>query len=211
MSDDQLSQEWSDEMTFTLDKVIQFGFHRQAGDNIFVSRTSHRAMTVDQASGSAIVYTALPMRGMAEFEVRLLDYAASLRGSLKMGLMRRKSNGHVSTKGLPKLSEHRDNSCMWFKSRFKDKTEFQNNFGTIHVLRYYGSVDLCDLRQDDHLGLQLSSEGDLTFFVNGMSQGVAAHRIYQPGYDVYCFLELVSGYRAVEITRAGNKKCSNTT
>lgn len=158
-------------------------------------------MLIDTAIGSGIVYGAEPLRGMAEFEVQLLDYAFSLRGSLKFGIMRHKIP--TSAAGIPKLSEHRNNSCMWFRSRFKEKTEFQNNLGRIHLLRFYGSVDLCELKENDCIGLQVRTNGDLVFLVNGVSQGVAAHHVYKEGYQVYCFLELVEGYKSVEVTRAG--------
>ena len=190
-------------MTFVLDKDIQFGFHRQAGNNVFVSRSSHKALMVDVACGPALAYGAIPLSNMAEFEVRLLDHSSrSIRGSLKMGVMRRKlKNSPLAS--IPKLSEHRDNSCMCFKSKFKEKTEFQNNLGYIHLLKYYGLVDFCKLQENDCLGLQLSPEGDLSFFVNGINQGVAAHDVYQDGYEVYCFIEMVEGYKSVEIIRAG--------
>lgn len=190
-------------MTYVLQEEVQFGFHKQAGENIFVSRSMHRAMRVDQAGKVGIVYTATSLRGLSEFEVRLLDYSGRVASSLKMGVMRRRASRLDRTVSIPKLSEHRDNSCVWFKSWYKQKTEFQNNFGAVHILRYYGCVDLCELKQDDRLGLQLSPEGELSFFVNGMSQGVAAYGVYDSGYDVYGFLELVEGHRAVEITRAG--------
>ncbi len=195
--------EWREETAFTLPEYIQFGFHRQAGDNVFVSRSTQRAMTIDQNSGSGVAYSALPLIGHTEFEIRLLDYSGSKHSSLKLGLMRRRADAHASLASIPRPSEHRDNSCVWFKSRFKKKSEFQNNFGTVHLLRYYGFVDLYDLRQEDKMGLQLSAEGNLSFFVNGVNQGVAAQGVYQPGFHVYCFVELVDGYKAVEITRAG--------
>lgn len=190
-------------MTFVLDKDIQFGFHRKARENVFVSQSTHRAMVVDHSRRAGIAYTARPLSGVAEFEVRLLEYAGGIRGSLKLGLMWRKANDQVPSLSMPRLSEHRDNSCVWFQSKFKEKTEFQNNFGAVHLLRYYGIVNLCDLRQDDCLGLQVSAEGDLSFFVNGVSQGVAARQVYQVGLEVYCFVELMESCKAVEITRAG--------
>lgn len=206
-SDDLLSQKnIEDEMTFVLDKDIQFGFHKKARENVFVSQSSRRAMIVDQSRGAGTAYTARPLSGVAEFEVRLLEYAGGIRGSLKLGLMRRKANDQVPALSIPRLSEHRDNSCVWSQSKFKEKTEFQNNFGDVHLLRYYGIVNLCDLRQDDCLGLQVSAEGDLSFFVNGVSQGVAARQVYQAGLEVYCFVELMESCKAVEITRAG-KSC----
>jgi hypothetical protein len=187
-------------MTFSLNKGIQFGFHREAWENVFISQTSNRAMIVDQGRGSGIAYSARPLQGVSEFEVRLLEYAGGIRGSLKLGVMRRKANGCVA---MPRLSEHRNNSCMCFHSRFKEKTEFQNNLGAVHVLQFYGIVNLCDLRENDRFGLQVSAQGDLSFFVNGVSQGVAVRRVYEVGFDVYCFVELMESCRMVEITRAG--------
>lgn len=203
-SDDQLSHDWQDDVTFALPEEVHFGFHRQAGENVFVARSMHRAMRMDQAGRVGIVYIAKPFRNLTEFEVRLLDCNNGRVGSsLKMGLMRRRVSTLDRTVSIPKLSEHRDNSCMWFKSWYKPKSEFQNNFGAIHVLQFYGYIDLCELKQDDRLGLQLNAEGELSFFVNGICQGVAAHGMYESGYDLYGFLELVEGHMGVEITRAG--------
>lgn len=160
-------------------------------------------MTVDEKQGPGLVYAAIPFRGAAEFEVKLLDYNIGIRGSLKLGIMQRKMNQSSSQAAIPKLSEHRDNSCIWFKSIFKQKTEFQNNMGGVHMLRHYGWVNLDELKKDDRMGLQLTLDGDLSFFVNGISQGLAAECIYKEGYDVFCFIELVEGCQAIEVTRAG--------
>ncbi len=204
MSDDELSREWiTENFTFSLKEEIQFGFHRKAGHNTFVTRSGCKAMLVDPPKGSGVVYGAVPMKKLTEFEVRLLDYNLSLRGSLKIGVMRKKVTGRYPADSAPKLSEHRDNSCLCFKSRFKEKTEFQNNLGGVHMLRYYGAVNFDGLRENDRLGLQLNRDGDLSFFVNGISQGMAARQIYKEGYEVYCFIELVEGYKSVEITKAG--------
>ena len=196
-------EDWGTDMTFVLPREIQFGFHKQAGDNIFVSRSTHRAMRMDQAGRVGLVYTERPLTGLTELEVRLVDYSSRVGSSLKMGLMRRRATTMDRTVSMPKLAEHRDNSCAWFKSWYKPKTEFQNNFSSIHILQFYGYVNLGDLKQDDRIGLQLSAEGELSFFVNGMSQGVAAYGVYDSQYDVYGFIELVEGHRAVELTRAG--------
>lgn len=209
-NDDRISRDWDDGMGFALNEEIQFGFHRQAGENVFVSRSAEKAMLVDIANGPGIVYGSCPLKGLSEFEVKLLDYFPSVRGSLKIGIMRHKANYSTSLVSIPKLSEHRDNSCMFFRSQFKEKNEFQNNFGGVHLLRYYGVVDLSQLRKDDHVGMQLSYNGDLRFFVNGISQGLAAEQVYGEGFEVYCFLELAEGYKSVEITRAGEIYFSST-
>ena len=49
----------------------------------------------------------------------------------------------------------------------------------------HGSTNLHDLCEGDCLGLRVSHDGVLTFFVNGKSQGVAAQGVYQDGYDLY--------------------------
>ena len=67
----------------------------------------------------------------------------------------------------------------------------------------YGSTNLENLREGDRLGLRVSHDGVLTFFVNGKSQGVAAQGVYQDGYDLYAVVDVYANCRAVRITRAG--------
>ena len=48
-----------------------------------------------------------------------------------------------------------------------------NNLATPTQCRDYGYVDLYDLHEGDRIGLRLSQDGVLEFFVNGESQGIA--------------------------------------
>jgi neuralized-like protein 4 len=55
------------------------------------------------------------------------------------------------------------------------------------IIERYG-IDLDKLNQDDRIGLMRTSEGDLIFYVNGESQGVAAENLPSIVYaivDVY--------------------------
>ena len=201
-SDNRLDRVMAMQTCFSLQDEVLFGFHRQAGNNVFISKNSLQAVTVDKKEGSSLVYAAVPFRGTVEFEVRLVDYYYGIRGSIKMGVMRRTMCRSTSQVGIPKQSEHRDNSCVWFRSSFKHRTEFQNNFGSVHMLRYYGRTDLGELQKGDRVGLRVSLDGELSFFVNGSSQGVAAEGIYREGCDMFCFIEMVEGCEAVEVTRA---------
>ena len=51
--------------------------------------------------------------------------------------------------------------------------------------RDYGYVDLYDLHEGDRIGLRLSQDGVLEFFVNGESQDIAARDVYTRNSDVY--------------------------
>ena len=187
---------------YSLRNDIQFGFHRQAGVNIFISNNSYQAVKVDKKEGSSLTYAALPFKGVVEFEVRVADYYQGIRGSIRLGMMRRPVCHSTSQVGIPKHSEHRDNSCMWFRSSFKHKTEFQNNMGSLHLLRFYGRSDLGELQQGDRVGLQVTADGDLSFFMNGLNQGIAAEGIYRMDSDLFCFVEMMEGCEAIEVTRA---------
>ena len=45
------------------------------------------------------------------------------------------------------------------------------------------------LLQGDKLGMEVTSEGTLSFLVNGKSQGVAAHNVYATNKLVYGFVD----------------------
>jgi len=204
-SDNQLDRP-SISLGFSLPQDTLFGFYRQAGSNVFLSKNSLHAIKVDKLEGSALVYSALPLSGVAEFEVRMVDYYHGIRGSIRLGLMQRPACHGNDELSMPKPSEHRDNSCMWFRSSFKPRTEFQNNLGgSLHMLRFYGTSDLGELQQGDRVGLQLTAQGHLSFFVNGLNQGVAAEGVYRQHWDVYCFVEMTEGCEAIEVTRASEE------
>ena len=66
----------------------------------------------------------------------------------------------------------------------------------------YGRINLDKLRLGDRVGMRVTHEGILEFFVNGAYQGSAATGIYQRGYDVYAVVDHYGPCVATKITRA---------
>ena len=56
------------------------------------------------------------------------------------------------------------------------------------------------------MGLQLTAQGHLSFFMNGLNQGVAAEGVYQEDWDMFCFVEMTEGCEAIEVTRASEEQ-----
>ena len=78
----------------------------------------------------------------------------------------------------------------------------------------YGKQSLDELQRGDRLGLQLTRNGILTFFINGRPQGVAASSVYsKKDCYVYVVVDHYANCKSTRITRAGIKsyvlvKCS---
>ena len=87
---------------------------------------------------------------------------------------------------------------MWTKDVFISRLD-----GRVEEISY-GHTHLETLRTGDRLGLRISSAGDLEFFVNGESQGVAVKRVYEKGYDVYAVVDHYANCRATCVSKAGS-------
>ena len=98
---------------------------------------------------------------------------------------------------IPSDSQYAANHCVWID------TELYNNIVTPGEESEYGYVDLYDLREGDCVGLRLSQDGVLEFFVNGESQGIAAKNIYTRNSDVYAVVDHYGQCFATVITKAG--------
>ena len=70
----------------------------------------------------------------------------------------------------------------------------------------YGYVDLDDLREGDTVGLHLSHNGVLEFFVNGENQGIAAKNMYTRNTDIYAVANHRGQCVATVITKASEYK-----
>ena len=82
-----------------------------------------------------------------------------------------------------------------------------NNLVTPREESDYGYVDLDDLREGDCVRLCLSRDGELEFFVNDESQGIAAKNIYTRDTDIiYAIVDHYAKCVATVITKAG--ECS---
>ena len=197
---DPLSQSDTDEST--PNKDIQFGYHSAAGECIRITNNGLGAERMDPEGTSfdGIAYGAQPLKGLAEFEVKMVAYVAkwSTTESLGLGIRRCKKGVPIeSGPDIPTDSFDADYHCVWFGQKLF------NNLATPREKSDYGYVDLDDLREGDCVGLRLSQGGVLEFTVNGESQGIAAKNIYTRDTDVYAVVDHSDRGVATVITKAG--------
>ena len=197
---DPLSESDTDEST--PNKDIQFGYHSAAGKYIRITNNGLGAERVspEYEFMGGVAYGAQPLKGVAEFEVKMVTYGAKWSGSLALGIRRCKKGVPIeSGPGIPTNSFVAEYHCVWFDP------SLYNNLVTPREESSYGYVDLRDLREGDCVGLRLSQESDgvLEFTVNGESQGIAAKNIYTRDTDIYAVVDHFGRCVATVITKAG--------
>ena len=192
----------SSEDTFVLRSAVEFGFHSVQGPNIKLSSNGLKAERINPSDeyNGGVVYGTKVLKGTTEFEVEITSYDGRVwAGTLYMGVMQCKAGSKINHSDIPQDIPHTTNYCSWFG--FQLYNNFVGYSGP--TVKKYGSTNLENLREGDCLGLRVSHDGVLTFFVNGKSQGVAAQGVYQDGYDLYSVVDVYGQCKAVRITRAG--------
>ena len=199
------------EDTFVLRSAVEFGFHSVHGPNSKLSEDGLQAERIkpSETYNNGVVYGAKVLRGTTEFEVEITSYGAKTRmgiiwsGTIRLGLMQCKAGSKIKYSDILSLSPGATNFCIWHTNYGADQVENKLVSCSGPTKKKYGSANLKNLRQGDRLGLRVSRDGVLTFFVNGKSQGVAAQGVYQDGYDLYSVVDVYGQCKAVRITRAG--------
>jgi neuralized-like protein 4 len=195
---DTMSESDTDESTPNRD--IQFGYHSASGRHIQITNNGLGAerMNPKVTYSDGIAYGAQPLKGLAEFEVKMVTYGARWTGTIQVGLVRYNQRVPIeSGPGIPKDFYDADYHCVWSSQRLF------NNLITPRERSDYGYVDLDDLREGDCVGLRLSRDGELEFTVNGESQAIAAKNIYTRDTDVYAIVDHCGQCVATVITKAG--------
>lgn len=195
------AQQESPNKTFILPQTVQFGFHEVCSEQIRIVENGTKAEKKDPTLHYAhgVAYSALPLRGTAEFEVAMTDYGTGWSGTLKLGIAKYKTGQSILVNKIPRYSPEAADHCVWSSDKIHNRLRSNQKSQE----KPYGLMDLDVLREGDKLGLRLSHDGVLTFFVNGKCQGVAAEKIYEKGHDVYIVVDHYANCKATAITRAG--------
>ena len=134
-----------------------------------------------------------PMHRTGEFEIIIETRGPNTRdGFLGIGIRRRQRKS-------PKLFNTFNGNCIWETGAIVNALEkIPSTTG------YKQARDLELLIKGDRVGMKITQEGDLEFFINGVSQGVAASNVYKPSnrYELYPLVKLPAGY-AARITAGG--------
>ena len=194
----------AEEQTFLLPADVQYGYCHISSPYIEVSDSGLSAAKITlggQATVVAfgVVYGERPLQGTAEFEVEIVEHwpNPNVWGSLKLGVARCKTGTKPSDAGMPEDSLCAVTHCVWSSDRLHNGL-YDRSFRA----QPYGLVNLDKLRTGDRVGMRVTHEGILEFFVNGASQGVAAGDMHQRGYDLYVVVDHYGACMATKITRA---------
>ena len=181
-------------------KDIQFGYHSASGKQIRLTNNGLGAerMNPDSVRNNGVACGARPLKGRAEFEVKI--YRGKWSDSLGFGVMRCKKGVPIKSSDIPGDPSSAVNHFIWIGHRLCNN---QFTVTDIDKLSDYGYVDLEDLREGDCVGLHLSENGVLEFTVNGESQGIAATNVYNRNTDVYAVVDHWGDCVATVITKAG--------
>jgi len=175
----------------------QFGFHDKSSRLIRKLDNGLRAKkkNPDDFYGDGLAYSALPLTNEAEFEVAITSYGGTKwDGSLKIGIALFKGEPGSFGGRIPKVSTESSDHLVWSSDKVYNRLRNTNK---------YGSVNLESLREGGRVGLRLTKEGTLTFYVNDESQGVAEENVYETGCVVYAVVDHYGNCSSTTITKAG--------
>lgn len=177
---------------------MQFKFHSVTGKNITLLEDGLYARRKRYIYGNAVVYGSAPIKHRGTFEVEIKEFDSEWVYSIRIGVMMLPTGTQLKETDVPKNPRGTQNYCMWCEG------ELWNGLrGTRVCGSKYGSVNLDDLRKGDKVGMRLSCDGTLSFFINGRMQGVAVKDLKKVGYDYYPVIDFGGKCNAVRITRAG--------
>ncbi|XP_040064057.1 neuralized-like protein 4 [Ixodes scapularis] len=149
-------------------------FHQRKGYLVTISNGNRTAQRIHphQEFNNGIVMSAQPLRDHQLFEVRIDKKVATWSGSIEIGV----TALDPCTLAFPSSATNlREGS--WVMSGtgvLQDGQPLVEEYGT----------DLDQLGEGDRVGVMRSTAGELQFFVNGRSQGVAARRLPPRVYAV---------------------------
>ncbi|XP_037052050.1 neuralized-like protein 4 isoform X2 [Bradysia coprophila] len=144
-------------------------FHWNCGKRITLSNNNTTATRSFNEFNHGLVLSAAPLEDNVLFEVRIDQKVSSWSGSIEIGV----TSVHPETE-LPACATKMSNGTWLMAgiSILKDGCSLVEAYG----------IDLDKLKEGDRVGVMRTSQGDLIFYINGESQGIAANNIPNPVY-----------------------------
>ena len=184
---------------FQLSDKITFGYSKVCRPRMVISDDglSARKRNPD-VLGEGVVYGEKPLKGVSEFEVEIVCYYGSKWvTSVMFGVMKINKAKKITVSDVPYSSYFARYHFVW------DGDHLHNTFSDELVRTRYGDQNLNDLREGDRVGLSLSKNGDLSFLINGRSQGVACRNIVSEDHNLFVVVDHYGGCVETRITRSG--------
>ena len=185
---------------FRLDEAVTFGYSRVCGSGMTISKDGLSARKIDPLQNYAygVVYGEKRLSGATEFEVEIVQYdnSWSWAGNIKIGLVRVEEKKELSFSDTPRYSPSAQGHYVWCSDKIYD------NFQPINHESMYGMINLDDLRAGKRVGLRIDNNGNLSFLVDGRSQGIAHENVFSKGYKLYVLVDHYARCVETRITRA---------
>jgi len=148
---------------------------------------------------NGVVYGEKPLKGVSEFEVEIVRHGNRWSSSMAfaIGVMKVSKEKKLTVSDVPGYCGNTPNHFYWFRD------QLFNNFSDKQVKTRYGNKNLHDLRKGDRVGLRLDRNGDLSFLVDGRSQGVACRNIVSEDHNLFVVVDHSGNFYGTRITRSG--------
>ena len=142
-------------------------FHPRCGQLVSIHENSKTASRTHAAQefNHGLVISNSPLTDNQMFEVRIDKKVNSWSGSIEVGVTACDPNTLEEPLPSSATELRRGSYIMSGNSVLRDGRSIHEN---------YGAVDLDKLEEGDRVGVLRTTHGDLVFFVNGVSQSVAA-------------------------------------
>jgi len=183
---------------FHLEEQITFGYSYVCRSRMEISKDglSARKRNPDDDPLDGVVYGDKPLKGVSEFEVEIVRYGSKWPGSIAFGVMKISKGKKLTVSDVPVVwCVNAPNHFVWYCVRL------YNNFEV--VTTRYGNRNLRDLREGNRVGLRLDRNGNLSFLVDGRSQGVACRNIVSEDHNLFVVVDHYGGCVETRITRSG--------
>lgn len=158
--------------------------------------SSDRLVAESNNNNRGEVHVSEPLHRTGEFEFKIEErkgHDIIIRdGFFGIGIQRRQCKSPPPLYTLP-------GRCIWQTGAIYNTLKNSSS-----IVGYSNACDLDLLVPGDRVGIMITIEGNLEFFVNGKSQGIAAEGVYKvDSYsDLYPLIKLPAGF-IVRITAGG--------
>ena len=188
----------SEDSDFQLGEVVTFGYSKVCASQMIINEDGLSARKKDPAQFYAygVVYGEKALSGVAEFELEIVRYGSGWSGTVKLGVVKVTEDKELSVNDVPRYSPDAPGYCVWCADKLYNNLQEKSESS-------YGGKNLDSLRAGSRVGLRVDSNGNLTFLVDGHSQGVASKNVVSKGHKLYVVVDHYANCIETRITRAG--------
>lgn len=196
---DNVEYNYDDDSDFQLGEVVTFGYSKVCASQMVISEDGLSARKRDptQFYAYGVVYGEKPLSGVSEFELEIVRYGSGWSGTVKIGIVKVTEDKELTVSDVPRYSPDASGYCVWCADKL------YNNLQAGKSECSYGGKNLDSLRAGSRVGLRVDNNGNLTFLVDGHSQGIASKNVISKSHKLYVVVDHYANCIETRITRAG--------